>query len=360
MTLSKAPPTLTVSIINFRTGALTLDCVRSVLADLDATGPDATGPDATGPDATGPDATGTNGTGTGRIAAHVVVVDNRSDDGSAETVADWIAAQDPAPPVSLIRSETNSGFSGGHNQAIAAVPAAFTLVLNSDALVRPGFFRALLDAAAANPGAGLFAPRIEYDDGTPQVSCFRLPSPASELIRGAATGPVTRLLARHDVPMEVPPDGTPIASDRIGWASFACILLRGTMIEEIGPMDEGYFLYFEDTEYCLRAGRAGWRIVHVPDARVVHFRGGSGPVKALAAAQSRLPGYFYASRTRFFHQAYGRGGVLAANLSWHLGRGLAQLRRLAGKPVPGAAAHEARDIWTDVAAPLTDRPGRRG
>lgn len=316
--------TLTVSIINYRTGDMTLACVRSVLADL------------------------------GEIPARVVVVDNCSGDGSADQIEAWIAAQSPAVPVTLVRSETNSGFSGGHNQGMATAPAQFYLILNSDALIRPGFFAALLDAARAHPGAGLLAPQLEFDDGTRQVSCFRFPSPASELIRAAATGVITRLLARYAVPLAMPP-----APEQIGWASFACILLRGDMVQAIGPMDEGYFLYFEDTEYCLRARRAGWRIAYIPKARAVHFRGGSAPVKALARERKRLPAYYYASRARFLHQAHGRAGLWAANLLWHLGRGIASARRLAGKAVPATNDREARDIWINAFNPTGDSGATR-
>ena len=313
-----------VSIINYRTATMTQDCLRSVLADFEASGLG--------------------------DAAHAVVVDNASGDGSAEVLAEWIAAEGLGDRVTLVASDTNSGFSGGHNRGIGARAADFYLVLNSDALLRPGFCQAILAAAEAEPQAGLFAPRIEYDDGIQQISCFRFPSPISEIIRGAGSGPVTRLLSRWDIPLEMPP-----APDQIGWASFACILLRGTMIEQLGPMDEGYFLYFEDTEYCLRARRAGWRVVYVPQARAVHFRGGSAPVKALAAARKRLPAYFYASRTRFLRQGYGALGPLAGNLCWYLGRAIAQARRFAGKPVPTANAAEARDIWVNFGTPLGDR-----
>jgi len=120
-------------------------------------------------------------------------------------------------------------------------------------------------------------------------------------------------------------------------------------------MDEGYFLYFEDAEYCRRMRRAGWRIARAPEARVVHFRGGSAPVKALAARRARLPAYYYAARTRYFRQAHGRAGPLLANLGWHLGRGLAQGRRLFARPVPPAIEAEARDIWTNFTDPLGDR-----
>jgi GT2 family glycosyltransferase len=120
-------------------------------------------------------------------------------------------------------------------------------------------------------------------------------------------------------------------------------------------MDEGYFLYFEDAEYCLRARRAGWGIALAPDAVAVHFRGGSGPVKALARARRRLPPYYYASRTRFFRQAYGPLGPVLANLMWGAGRLIAQMRRLTGRAVPTASASEARDIWTNALHPLGPR-----
>lgn len=310
---------IAVSIINYRTGELTLACLSSALADLQG------------------------------IDGCVVVIDNASGDGSAELIADWIAAH-PDAPVTLIRSETNTGFSGGHNQGIAAVRADLYLLLNSDAVVRPGFFQELLATATAQPRAGLLAPRISWDDGTPQVSTFRFASPVSEFIRGANTGWITRALRRWEVSMGPDPDPA-----SIGWASFACIALRREMIDEIGPMDEGYFLYFEDAEYCLRARRAGWRVAWVPEAVAVHFRGGSGPVKKLAAARKRLPAYYYASRTRFLYQAHGWTGLLAANAAWIAGRGLNKLRRLFGKGVYASAEAERRDIWINVFDPLGPR-----
>jgi GT2 family glycosyltransferase len=314
------PHDIAISIINYRTGDLTLDCVRSVLADMDG------------------------------IDGHVVVVDNLSQDGSAEQITDWIAAQPDPVPVSLVLSGTNSGFSGGHNQGIAAVKAGFYLVLNSDAVLRPGFLRTILAAAQVHPQSGLFAPRIDYDDGGVQDSCFRFPSALGELVRSAATGPVTKLFKRHEVSLGPTPD-----PDQIEWASFACILLRGDMIRQIGLMDEGYFLYYEDVEYCLRARRAGWSVTYVPEAVAVHFRGGSGPVKSLAKERKRLPRYYYSSRTRFFYQAHGYRGLIAANLLWYVGRSIKHLTRLLGRRAPPLPAHQGRDIWINVTDPLGPR-----
>ena len=313
-----------VSVLNYRTAALTIDCLRAVLAEL-------------------------RGGAAPAIDGEVIVVDNASGDGSAEAIAAFLDAEAGGIPARLVRSARNEGFSGGHNRALELARAEHVLLLNSDALLRPGALAVMLGAAEAAPQTGLFAPRLEHEDGTVQTSCFRFPGPASEVIRGAATGPVTRLLARFDVPLEMPPP-----PEAIDWASFACILLRARMVAQIGPMDEGYFLYFEDAEYCLRARRAGWGIAHVRAARVVHLRGQSGPVKRLTGAGARLPAYYYASRSRFLYQAHGRAGLLAANLGWALGRGIARLRRLTGRGVPPASAAEARDLWINFAAPLGD------
>ncbi len=310
---------IAVSIINFRTADLTIQAVQSVRDDL-----------------------------TG-IDAEIIVVDNLSGDGSAERIEDWITQQND-PRLSLVLSDKNTGFSGGHNQGFAASDAEFLLVLNSDAIVRPGFFKALLETAETNPKAGLIAPRLEGEDGVAQTSCFRFHTPQSELIRSAKTGFISRLLRRYDVPLAPEPDPS-----QIEWASFACILLRTEMIRDIGPMDEGYFLYFEDSEYCLRARRAGWHIAYAPNAVAVHFRGGSGPVKALAKAGKRLPRYFYSSRSRFFYQAHGKIGLWSANLCWYVGRALAGLRALVGKPTPPMVEQEYRDIWINAFNPLGPR-----
>lgn len=316
---------IVISIINYRTADMTIDCARSVLDQVME-----------------------------GVDADIVIVDNASDDGSVARLSAWIDSLPDPSPVRLVASEANSGFSGGHNQGMAAVPARHYLLLNSDAILRPGFLSRILTEARAHPQAGFIAPRLEHLDGEAQISCFRFPGPVSEFIRGANSGPVTRLLAAHDVPLTTDPDTT-----RIDWASFACILVNGRMVEEIGPMDEGYFLYFEDAEYCLRGRRAGWRVHYCPEAVAVHFRGGSAPVKALAKARKRLPRYFYASRTRFMYQAHGRLGLWAANLLWLVGRGFAGLRHLAGRRGNNFRQNEVRDIWTNVGAPLgpSFRPG---
>ncbi len=311
---------IVISIINYRTASLTVTAICSVLDAL------------------------------GNRHAHVIIVDNASGDGSDKVLADWIADRGDTR-LKLVLSTTNSGFSGGHNQAIEAVPNAdFYLFLNSDAMLRPSFFTNILRETESDPGIGIFAPQLEWEDKTPQNSCFRFASPASELIRGAESGPISRFLQRHKVALHQPPNPS-----EIEWVSFACVLLRGEMVRQIGPMDEGYFLYFEDAEYCMRARSAGWGIAYASSARTVHLRGGSGPVKAMVAARERLPPYYWYSRTRFLRQTHGRFGPLSANLAWMAGRAIAQSRRLIGRSVPPARKSEWLDIWIGFLHPLRPR-----
>jgi N-acetylglucosaminyl-diphospho-decaprenol L-rhamnosyltransferase len=311
---------IAVSIINFRTADLTINCVKSVLNAFEG------------------------------VDGKIIVVDNFSGDGSAEEIAHWIDEQPAGTPVRLVLSQTNSGFSGGHNQGIVAAEAKTYLVLNSDAVVQPDFFTEILTVARANPKAGFIVPRLQGEDDDVQANCFRFPGPASEFMRGANSGPVTRLLKSWEVALPADPD-----PDQIEWASFACILLNGDMVRELKPMDEGYFLYFEDAEYCLRARRAGWGIIRAPKAVAIHFRGGSGPVKTLAKLRKRLPSYYYSSRTRFLYQSHGRLGLWTSNVAWILGRSIAALRRLGGRPSDNLREGEGRDIWINVMRPLGPR-----
>jgi len=320
-------PSVTISIINYRTAALTIACLESVLQEL------------------------RGGAGRPGVDGAVIVVDNASGDGSAEAIARWIETR-PGAPVQLVRARVNGGFSAGHNAALARAGTDYVLILNSDAELRPGCLQTLVDAAEADPSAGLLSARLEDPDGTPQTSCFRLPTPMSEIIRGAATGGVTRLLRRWDVPLGPAPE-----ADRIEWTAFACVLVRRAMVEAIGPMDEGFFLYFEDVEYCRRARRAGWQVRHVPQARAVHHVGGSTGVTAAGAETLRRPAWYYAARSRYFYLAWGRAGLYAANLGWLAGRAVARLRRLFGKAVPPAAASEYRDIWINALHPSGPRHG---
>lgn len=305
---------LLVIIINYRTAGLTIECLHNLAGELAS-----------------------------HNDMHAVVVDNLSDDGSADLIENEIHQQHWSTWVSCVRSERNGGFSAGNNLAIRMAEAEFYLLLNSDARVQPGSITELLEAAHTHPQAAIIGPRLEGSDGAPQVSTFRFHSPLSELIRAAQTGPVTKLLQRWDVPVVV--DTT---TQSIDWVSFAAVLIRRQAVMEIGLMDEGYFMYFEDADYCRRAREAGWDILYWPKARFVHLRGGSSPVKSLLAANKRLPPYFYASRSRYFIKFYGVLGFWIANALWNFGRAISLSREWVESKTPTACKYEWKDIWINA------------
>lgn len=131
------------------------------------------------------------------------------------------------------------------------------------------------------------------------------------------------------------------------------MLVRLRLLDQIGLVDDGFFMYFEDVEFCRRARKAGWDIVHNPKARVVHLRGGSSPVKQRVIEGKRLPRYYYASRTRYFYLAYGWFGLTLANILWSPGRCVSKCREAVERRGSGVPEKQWLDIWTNWLNPDT-------
>ena len=308
---------LSVVIVNYRTPKLVTECLASLLPE------------------------------TNRMDARVVVVDNRSDDNSPEFIRAWLSMHDVEGKTTFIQSNQNAGFAAGNNIGIKACSADYYLLLNSDTLVRSGAIRIILDTAIRFPDAGMISPRLEWLDGTGQESCFRFPSPFSELSDASDTGMIDRFFGKYIVAMPVQ---TQIALPE--WTSFACVLIKDDVFRQVGLLDEGYFMYYEDIEFCHRARQAGWTIVHNPAAHVVHLRGGSSSVKEQTRKKKLVPKYFYESRTRYYYQTYGWLGLTAANLLWWLGRIVSCTRQLLGRPDKAVVEGQWLDIWTNWLNPL--------
>jgi len=277
----------------------------------------------------------------------VLLVDNDSGDASVARLEAGVRERGPLAPVHVLKAPENRGYSAGVNLGVSAAEAEHYLVLNSDVVMREGAVDALLATARSEPQAAMVGPRLEGPDGELHISAFPYPSSAGELIEAAGTGPITRLFrGANDVT-----SGSLEEESR--WLSFAAVLLSGEIIDQIGPMDEGFFMYFEDVDYCRRVRAAGGRLVECPDASVVHLRGASSPVKRLRTERKRLPAYFYDSRARYFIKHHGRGYLLLANACWMIGQGVASLREVAGRPRHNAR-RAAVDIWRGTMKPAAD------
>ncbi|WP_417498666.1 glycosyltransferase family 2 protein [Methylophaga sp.] len=277
----------------------------------------------------------------------VVIVDNDSQDESIEIISRWIEQNRLEKYYELIISNTNTGFSGGNNLGIKSIKAKNYLLLNSDTLVRSGAIKKLLETAAEHPDVGMIGPRLEWPDEIAQESAFHFHSSISEFIRTANVGIISKLFSSHIVARPVS-----LTPEYYEWLSFACVLIKAKVFEDIGLLDDKFFMYFEDVEFSYRAYKHGWKIMYQPDARVVHLRGGSSPLKSQTKLRKRLPRYFYESRARYFYLLYGRSGLLAANLAWVLGAFISQIRDLFVRGSHGIIAEKQwQDIWINFTKP---------
>ena len=299
---SAGPHRVAISIVAWKGADLTIACLRSIEPEL-----------ASVP------------------GTRVIVVDNASPDGSADRVEQAIREQGWGAWATLIRAPGNLGFAAGNNIAIRSMlaqehPAEFMLLLNPDTLVRPGALRILVDFVAERPDVGIAGGRSEDLDATPQMCCFRFPNAANELIGYIGFGLLDRLLERHLTRL-----GIPEVPREVDWVSGAFMLVRKSVIEQIGLMDAGYFLYFEETDFTRRARRAGWRCWHVPHSRIVHLVGQSSGVTVHEGPPRRVPAYWFDSRRRYFVLNHGRAYAAMTDLAiivvYPLGRLVNLLRR---------------------------------
>jgi GT2 family glycosyltransferase len=255
--------------------------------------------------------------GAGRV--EVVVVDNASSDGSPAMVAVEF------PWVSLIRNSSNAGFARATNQGIAASSASLILLLNPDTVILPGALASMLRFMQGHPEAGAAGACLVNSDGSLQTSAYPTPGLLREFWRMFHLDRLWRLSSY--------PLGTwSVEPRRVDVAQGACLLLRRQALEEVGALDEDFFMYTEEVDLCHRLGRAGWTVNWLPGAKVVHL-GGQSTKQLREDMFLRL----YESKVRFFRKHQGR--LAAAAYKFLLA--LASLPRVLlgplGAILPGAA-----------------------
>jgi GT2 family glycosyltransferase len=253
---------LSVLIVNWNTRDLLAQCLTSIVSDP---------------------------TWLAGYSAEVWVVDNASSDGSPEMVREQF------PWVKLIENGENVGFARANNQAIRRSSGAYLLLLNSDTAVKPHAVQRLLSFMAEHPEVGAAGARLFYADGTMQTSCYPAPSLSRELWR----------LFHLDALW-------PYSAYRVGSWDFvkthpvdvllgACLMLRREVVDQVGLLDETYFMYSEEVDLCHRIRQAGWLIRWVPEAEVIHF---SGQSTKQAAVDMFLQ--LYHGKLRYFRKHHGR------------------------------------------------------
>ena len=303
-----SPPTLTsmlVVIVNYRTAHLTIECLRSLASEVRAL-----------------------------PGTRAVVVDNNSGDDSADRIATAIETNAWDEWVSLVRSPKNGGYAFGNNAGIrpaleSAHPPDYFLVLNPDTIVRPGALAALVEFMESHPDAGIAGSAFEKNDGKPWHVTFGFPNICSEFDAGLRLGIVSKLLSKWAVLRQMSDE-----PEQTDWVPGACFIVRRQVFESVGLMDDGYFLYYEETDFCLRTRRGGWSCWYVPQSLVKHIGGQStGYTYDENDRPKRLPKYRFESRQRYFVKNHGWWYAAVADRVWLLGFVLWRCRRvLQGKP----------------------------
>ncbi len=256
--------------------------------------------------------------GRGDLALEVIVVDGASSDGSVDMV------QTEFPWVNLIACDENVGFPRGNNLGLAEADGRYHLLLNPDTEIRGDALSVMVDYLNRHPDVGVVGPQLLNADGSIQSSRRRFPTLATAFFESTWLETIApKRLLRHYYALDLPDDKT---AD-MDWGVGACLLARRELFERIGGLDEAYFMYSEELDWQRRIKLAGWRIVYLPAAQVLHYVGQSSE-QAVTARHIN----FQRAKLRYFRKYHGwlATAVLRAflllNYSWQLiieaGKGL--------------------------------------
>jgi hypothetical protein len=302
-----------VVIVTYKSAALTVESLRSVQAERSSSG----------------------------LQVRAIVVDNASGDLSA--IGRAVQANDWRSWVTLVLAPKNGGFAYGNNLGIEHAYAAgapdYVYLLNPDAQVRAGAISALVHFLETHPEAGIAGSSFENPDGSEWPIAFRFPDVLSTLIDGLDIGLIARVLRRWQVAqiMTKKPQS-------VDWICGASMLIRPAVFAAIGGLDENYFLYFEETDFCFRARQADFSTWYVPESRVMHIRGQSTTVTDLTSGPKRLPAYWFESRRRYFAMTFGIGHAMAIDIVALVAHSLGWLKRIILRRMHTGVPYFIRDL----------------
>ncbi len=196
------------------------------------------------------------------VPYEIIVVDNNSQDDIEKVV-------DQFYQVRLIKAKKNRGFAAGNNLGIKQAQGEFIMIINPDIAVLEGSIEAMVQFLEQHPEAGMVVPQLLNPDGSIQMSVMRFPTLLIPLYRRTWLERTKKGQSKLDWYLLREWDHQSIRE--IEWALGACMMVRRQALNEVGLMDERYFLYVEDTDWCRRFWQQGWKIYYLPSAKMVHY-----------------------------------------------------------------------------------------
>lgn len=196
------------------------------------------------------------------LALEIIVIDNCSDDHSAEIISKY-------PQIILHINHKRRGFSANNNYGMAIASGQYLLLLNPDIFIKPGALLQLLRFMEENPQVGLCGAQLLFPSGSIQPSVRRFPTILSTLVRRTPlrwflkNSAINQHHLMFDLNHQVP--------QPVDWLLGACLMVRREILAEVGPLDEGYFLYVEDIDWARRIHQTDWDVYYVPTAQIYHY-----------------------------------------------------------------------------------------
>ncbi len=248
--------------------------------------------------------------GRGELGVEIIVVDSASTDDSCAMV------EAEFPGVRLVRQETNVGFTRGNNLGLELSQGRYVLLLNPDTEIVASALPEMVAYLDTHPRVGALGPQLLYPDGQIQSSRRRFPTLATGFFESTWLQPVAPRSVLGRYYMTDQPDDRACEVD---WVMGACLAVRRQTVEEVGLLDEGYFMYSEEMEWQRRIKDSGWKVIYYPQAKVIHHEG-----KSSEQVVAKRHIYFQRSKLRYFQQYHGRRPALAlrifllANYAWQM------------------------------------------
>ncbi len=306
---------LLIVMVNYHGFELTVDCLKSLRAELEA-----------------------------MPNVHVGLCDNGSGEQEVRRLAAAIESLEMGSQVTLSSVFPNLGFTGGNNEVIrtalnSASPPDAIMLLNNDTIVAEGAIQTLVRFLQEHPEIGVCGSRLDHADGESQRAARRTLTFVSELESYARIGVLSRLLSPWLV---APPERN--ETQVCGWIPGAALMIRREVFEKVGLLDEDLYTYFDDVDYCLRAKRAGWPTWYVPESRIVHLVGRTTGITAVENRPKRRPSYWFWARRHYFLKNFGAWHATLADAAAIMGLCFWKLRlALSKKPNPDPP-HLLRDL----------------